>query len=263
MIFVIGGNGFVGSAFGRACAAAGREYAVITRQNYDEYRGRACSVLVNANGNSKKFLSNDQPLTDFDLSVRSVRESLIDFKSETYVMLSSCDVYPDCSTPATTREDDPIDVARQSRYGFHKYLAEHCVRHAAPRHLIFRMGGFVGPGLRKNAIYDILNGGPLWLHPDSELQFLPTDELARVILRMVDDGVTNDTFNVCGRGTVRLAEVVRLAGRDVPVKPGAPTVRYEIGLDKVSRHVTLPDTRSSVSMFVRDQLAAVRTAGAA
>jgi nucleoside-diphosphate-sugar epimerase len=263
MIFVIGGNGFVGSAFGRVCAAAGLEYAVITRQNYDEYCGKACSVLVNANGNSKKFLSNEQPLTDFDLSVRSVRASLIDFKFDTYVMLSSCDVYPDCSTPGTTREDDPIDVSKQSRYGFHKYLAEQCVRHAAPRHLVFRMGGFVGPGLRKNAIYDILTGGPLWLHPDSELQFLPTDELARAVLRMVDDGVTNDTFNVCGRGTVRLAEVVRLFGRDVPFKSGAPTVRYEIGLDKVSRHVTLPDTRSSVTTFVRDQLAAGRMAGAA
>jgi nucleoside-diphosphate-sugar epimerase len=252
MIFVIGGNGFVGSAFGRVCEAAGREYAVITRQNYDEYRGRSCSVLVNANGNSKKFLSNDQPLTDFDLSVRSVRASLIDFPFDTYVMLSSCDVYPDCSTPQTTREDDPIDVARQSRYGFHKYLAEQCVRHAAKRHLVFRMGGFVGPGLRKNAIYDILTGGPLWLDPTSELQFLPTDELARVVLRMVDDGATNDTFNICGRGTVRLAEVVRMAGREVPVKPGAPTVRYEIGLDKVSRHVTLPDTGASVAAFVCD-----------
>jgi nucleoside-diphosphate-sugar epimerase len=255
MIFVIGGNGFVGSAFGRACAAVGREYAVITRQNYDEFRGRACSVLVNANGNSKKFLSNDQPLLDFDLSVRSVRASLTDFRFDTYVMLSSCDVYPDCSTPATTREDDPIDVAKQSRYGFHKYLAEQCVRHAARRHLVFRMGGFVGPGLRKNAIHDILTGGPLWLDPQSELQFLPTDELARVVLRMVDDGVANDTFNACGRGVIRLAEVVRLAGRDVPVKPGAPTVRYEIGLDKISRHLTLPETRESVTEFVRGQIA--------
>jgi nucleoside-diphosphate-sugar epimerase len=263
MIFVIGGNGFVGSAFGRAGAAAGREYAVITRQNYDEYRGRACSVLVNANGNSKKFLSNEQPLTDFDLSVRSVRTSLLDFRFDTYVMLSSCDVYPDCSTPETTREDDPIDVTRQSKYGFHKYLAEQCVRHAAKRHLVFRMGGFVGPGLRKNAVHDILTGGPLWLDPASELQFLPTDDLARTVLRIVDDGVSNDTFNVCGRGVIRLAEVVRLVGRDVPVKPGAPTVRYEVGLDKVSRHVTLPDTRASVAAFVQDQLAAGHAAGAA
>jgi hypothetical protein len=68
--------------------------------------------------------------------------------------------------------------------------------------------------------------------------------------------VTNDTFNVCGRGTVRLAEVARMIGREIPVKPGAPTVRYEIGLDKVTRHVTLPETRSSVAAFVRDRPAA-------
>lgn len=252
MIYVIGGNGFVGSAFGRVCVAQGRECAVITRDNYEQFRGRACSLLVNANGNSKKFLSNEQPLLDFDLSVRSVRASLEDFQYDTYVMLSSCDVYPDCTTPETTREDAPIDLARQSRYGFHKYVAEQCVRHAAKRHLVFRMGGFVGPGLRKNAVYDILGGGPLWLDPASELQFLPTDALARAVLRMADDGVRNDTFNICGRGVVRLADVIRFVGRDVPVKPGAAAVRYEIGLEKVSRHVTLPETRDSVAEFVRN-----------
>jgi hypothetical protein len=80
---------------------------------------------------------------------------------------------------------------------------------------------------------------------------------------MVDDGVANDTFNVCGRGTIHLAEVVRMVGREVLTKPDAPTVRYEIGLDKISRHVTLPDTRASVAAFVEDQLAAGRVAGAA
>src|SRR5689334_25407031 len=119
MIFVLGGNGFVGSAFARACAEQGREFAVLTRANYDEYLVRSCSLLFNANGNSKKFLADEQPVVDFDLSVRSVRASLVDFRFDSYVFLSSCDVYPDCSGPQTTREDDGIDVARQSPYGFH------------------------------------------------------------------------------------------------------------------------------------------------
>ena len=68
-------------------------------------------------------------------------------------------------------------------------------------------------------------------------------------LQLVDAGVKNDTFNVCGRGVVRLQEVIDLAGRPVAVKPGAPVVRYEIGLDKIGRHVTLPDTRASVAAF--------------
>ena len=254
MIFILGGNGFVGSAFARLCRATGRAHAVLTRQNYDEYRGRACSLLVNANGNSKKFLPREQPLEDFDLSVRSVRASLVDFRYDAYVYLSSCDVYPDCSDPRLSCEDSTPDAARQSPYGFHKYLAEQCVRHAARRHLIFRMGGFVGPGLKKNAVYDILNGGPLWLDPASELQFIPTDRLAEIVVGLAESGAANDTFNICGRGTIRLEEIVRLVGRDVPVQPGAARVRYEINLGKIARLVELPETAAAVRQFVCQEL---------
>jgi nucleoside-diphosphate-sugar epimerase len=259
MIFILGGNGFVGSAFARACEATGREYAVLTRANYEAHRGRACSLFVNANGNSKKYLPKEQPLLDFDLSVRSVRASLVDFRADTYVYLSSCDVYADCSSPEATAEGSAIDVTRVSPYGFHKLLAEQCVRHAARRHLIFRMGGFVGPGLKKNAVYDILHGGPLWLDPDSELQFLPSDQLARVVLRLAGE-VSGETFNVCGKGAVRLRRVMEMVGRPVPVNPGAPRVRYEINLAKVSQYVDLPETEAAVCAFVQGELQAGRRA---
>lgn len=254
MIFIIGGNGFVGSAIVRACHTAGRECAVITRDNYDLFRGRKCSILINANGNSKKFLSNEQPLLDFDLSVRSVRASLIDFESKFYVHLSSCDVYPDCSSPATTREDQPIDVSRQSRYGFHKLIAEECVRHASKKHLILRMGGFIGAGLKKNPIFDILNGGPLWLHPDSELQFLSSDVLAESVFQLIDGGVQNETFNICGQGTIRLADVIAAVGKPTQVKENAPRVRYEVSLESISDQIQLPETRATVLQFVRDSM---------
>lgn len=257
MIFILGGNGFVGSAFARLCAASGREHAVITRDNYESLKGRACDLFVNANGNSRKRLPVDQPVLDFDLSVRSVRASLVDFRYGLYVLLSSCDVYPDCSTPEATREDRPADPARMSPYGFHKYLAEQCVRHAARRHLVFRMGGFVGPGMKKNAIFDILNGGPLWLDPASELQFLPTDALAAAVLDLAGRA-ENETFNICGRGTVSLARVMAELGVAVPVTPGAPRVRYEIDLGKVSRHVELPRTDDAVLAFVRGEQAGRR-----
>src|SRR5262249_37848750 len=175
LIFIIGGRGLVGSAFVRLFESTGQPHAVIQRDNYNDFAGQRCDVLINANGNSSKPLARNNPLADFEASVRSVRASLIDFQFDRYVLLSSCDVYPDCSSPAVTGEDQPIDVARQSPYGFHKYLAEQCVAHAAPGSLILRCGGFVGPGLRKNAIYDILHGGTLYLDPASELQFLHTD----------------------------------------------------------------------------------------
>jgi len=254
MIFIIGGRGFVGSAFARVCEAKGKKYAIITRQNYQEFVGKRCDIIIDANGNSKKFLAKEAPLQDFDASVRTVRSSLLDFKYDCYVYISSCDVYPDCSSPATTSEDEKIDVTKQSPYGFHKYLAELCVQHAAKNWLIIRFGGFVGPGLKKNAIYDILNGGPLWLDPESELQYMYTDRAAEIVLMLLDLGITNEIFNICGRGVIKLQEVIEAVGIEVPVHPGSPRVRYEVNIDKISRLADIPETRTTVLEFVHAEM---------
>ena len=250
MIFIIGGNGFVGSAFVRYCERHGLEHRVITRENYEQFAGASCTLLVNANGNSSKLLSNREPLRDFDASVRTVRASLADITTDVYVLLSSCDVYPDCSTPETTREDRVVNPADQSGYGFHKALAERCVQHAAKNWLIFRLGGMVGPRLRKNAIYDILQGGPLWLAPESELQFMATDDVAGTVFRIADSGTRNDTFNLCGNGTVRLSTVMGWVDGSVEVKPDAPAVRYNVSIEKISKLTPIPRTDEAIRRFV-------------
>src|SRR5215468_12139449 len=114
MIFLIGGRGLVGSAFARVLEASGQPFAILDRETYPQFIGRSCSLLINANGNSSKRLASVEPLRDFDASVRTVRQSLIDFHFERYIHLSSCDVYPDCSSSAATAEDLLIDPAAQS-----------------------------------------------------------------------------------------------------------------------------------------------------
>ena len=42
MVFILGGRGFVGSAYARVCNAAGREFRVIDRENYASLTGRSC-----------------------------------------------------------------------------------------------------------------------------------------------------------------------------------------------------------------------------
>lgn len=251
MIFILGGRGFVGSGFTRYCEQRGVAHAVIGRSNYEDFVGKRCDILINADGNSKKFLARDKPLQEFDESVRSVRASLIDFRADYYIYLSSCDVYPDCSLPSVTSEDTELDVANQSPYGFHKYLAEQCVRHAARRWLIVRCGGFVGPGLKKNPIFDILHGGPLWLDPASELQYIHTDDAARIVFTLAEKGVERSIVNLCGCGVISLSEVIDLVGRTVDVKPGSPRVRYDVSIEKLLRFCEVPDTRETVSSFVR------------
>jgi nucleoside-diphosphate-sugar epimerase len=251
MIFIVGGNGFVGSAFTRYCVEHGIDHAVISRENYRDFVGRRCEFLVNANGNSRKFRAQEQPLEEFDESVRTVRASLIDFHADCYVYLSSCDVYADCSSAQTTAEDLHVDVTAQSPYGFHKYLAEQCVRHAGDRWLILRLGGLVGPRMMKNAIFDILQGGPLRLDPASELQYLSTDDAAQLAFELFDRRLHGQVFNVCGKGVISLNEVMGAVGHRVDVLSDSPRVRYCVAVDKLARIVPIPETRRTVLEFLQ------------
>lgn len=231
---------------------------IIGRQEYEANIGSTFDILINANGNSSKVVASRQPMDDFDASVRSVRSSLLDFRVGTYVHLSSCDVYADCSSPALTREDSAGDPAARSPYGFHKWLAEECVRHAAGRWLIFRLGGMVGQGLRKNAIFDIVSGGPVWLHPESRLQFMNTDVVAAIVLDLVDRGMQGRVFNLCGAGTVRIADVIEWSGRQISVNPGAPVVTYDVATDAIQSVVDVPASEDAVRRFLGVQPVAPR-----
>lgn len=184
MIFILGGNGFVGSAIARFCSSQGWEHRVIGRANYTEFVGQSCDLLINANGNSKKFVATREPTVDFEMSVLSVQRSLFDFEFRKYVFFSSADVYPETTSPETTCETTEIDITKQSRYGFHKYLAEQIVRHGCADWTIFRLGGMVGPNLVKNPIYDLLNSESLFVHPDSEMQFLHTSKVAELTFEL-------------------------------------------------------------------------------
>lgn len=253
-VIIIGGEGFVGSAYTRWCQKKGVNHLVINRANYSDYIGTSGDLLINANGNSKKFLARENPLLEFDASVRSVRQSLIDFKVKKYVFLSSCDVYPDCSHPETTEEDTNIDISQQSPYGFHKYLAEQCVRHCHQNWLIFRMGGFVGIGLKKNPIFDILQGEKMWLDPQSELQYINTDVAASIVMEIIQKDYTKEIFNLCGDGLIKLQEVIDVAASKVKVNPDSPKVHYEVSIAKLKQIVNIPETRNSVLEFVRKTL---------
>lgn len=254
MIIVLGGAGFVGSAFARRCRDQGIEHAVVTRQNYGKMAGTACDTLVDASGNSSKLLGRSDPAADLERSVLNVRRALADFEFSRYVLLSSCDVYPDCSAPSATAEDRDLDPRRQSVYGLHKRMAEMCVANACGDWIVLRLGGMVGPGLRKNPVYDIMHGGPLWVHPDSRLQFMETDEVARIGLHLAGHGGAagagprNQVYNVCGTGTVRLGDLPGCGA--VEVREGAPAVTYDVNTDKIRGLVRVPESAGAVASFM-------------
>ena len=260
---VLGGKGFVGSAIVAEAQSRGYRTVVVDKEEYAAAVETSCDLLINANGNSKKFLAAQDPQLDFDLSVRSVLHSLRDFHIQRYIHLSTGDVYAEHSDPTRNAETAEIEVVRLSAYGFHKYLAEQLVRFYAPSWLLFRMGGFVGPRLWKNSIHDLLTHQPLHVHPDSTYQYLHTRDMARIVLDVAEAGVEREIFNVTGGGAISLRTIAQWIS-DRPCPPAwetLPREHYEMSVKKISARCALPDTATTVHRFVQQALAGQEAIG--
>jgi len=250
-ILVLGAGGFAGSAFTRVLPQLGHECVAITRQNYRAMVGTKGDVLINANGNSAKYLAERDPVGEIDRSVTPVLQSCLDFAVGAYVLLSSADVYPCQSDPKLNSERAEIAVEKLSGYGLSKYLAECIVRNRCAQWLILRLGGLLGPGLRKNPVFDLLEGQPLRVHPDSTFGYIHTEEVARIVAHLLQQRVSNEVFNVSGQGVVSVRELSAWAGRSTEGADATlPRIHYEINNEKLAAIWRVPSSSATARDFI-------------
>lgn len=255
-VAVIGSNGFVGSALCKHLQALDDVHLYgIHRGNFDEYRDVEFDVLIEAACNSKKYLADNDPLEEAESSLMHRIDTLTRFKSRFHIHISSVDVYHDLSDPLQTSEDSVIDIAKCSHYGAHKLLAEDLVRHYADCWAIFRLSGMVGEGLRKNPVYDLIQGSELYINPHSKYQFIGTQDVARVIWEVYERGITQEIFNIAGKGMISPQEIhtellgggygaIRYNGNDEPRV-------VNVNIDKIEKLVAMGYTHDAVSSFLR------------
>ena len=251
---LIGAQGFVGSAFQRLLRdREGIKLTSVTLDNYFDELGREHDVLIDASGNSKKFLADKDPLKEFDLSVMQRIRTLINFPAKFHLHISSVDVYHDLTNHNATKENVLINYALQSRYGFHKLLAEELVQKYAQDWLIVRLAGMVGPGLIKNPIYDIINNKPLRIHPDSEYQFIHTDQVAQICWSLFEKQLRRIKVNVCADGLISPRDIAGILG--IPINllqlPADAVPRIvDINFDCLKQFTKVPQTIDVVSSFL-------------
>lgn len=250
MIFLLGHKGFVGSAIAKLLREKGEDFVGIDRENYRDFVGKECDIFINAGGSSKKRLADQDPRKDFDLNVLSTLNTLLDFRSKKYILVSSIDVYHDVRNPKNNTEKSEIETWLLSNYGFSKVLCEQIVTKYAKEWLIFRLGGMVGEGLKKNAVFDLLNIKSLYVNPKSEYQYINTADVAKIIYRLRNK--RNEIFNVCGDGTVMLEDVARKLG----VNLGNDLYRlrrekYNVSITKLKRFARVEKTSKTVGDFIR------------
>jgi dTDP-4-dehydrorhamnose reductase len=110
-------------------------------------------TIVCAGAPAKKWIANSDPVSDLR-AINALIDPLRAARCNTFILISTVDVFRDA---IHVDEDSPVIESGLSPYGLHRRLLEKFVESNFDNHLIVRLPGLVGPGLKKNVIFDFLN----------------------------------------------------------------------------------------------------------
>lgn len=199
---VIGAEGFLGKMISQYFTKEGHSVTAITRDNYKTYvdSGYAFDVLINCNGNSKKFWANHHPKEDFQASVVSVYNSLFDFNFNKYVYISS------------------IDATHSNIYGFHKLLSETCIQKHCKDYIILRCAAIIDSEMKKGYVHDILQGNLVYVTPDSTLKVITREKIAKTMKYLIDQRAIG-VYSVGSVDSISIESIGHLLDRPVKYAP--------------------------------------------
>ena len=208
---IIGARGFLGGNLRQAYAA--RPDADVIEIDARGSNGRLAYPKFDrvyfCAGNARTYVSAQRPQECLQRSVTDLIGYLTGLSFRTFVLISSWLVYP--ADEPVKQESLPIDIARLSPYGAHKYLAECYVRRYAPSHVIFRPTGFFGPGMKKGLLYDLKHRASVYrVSPDSYEDAMEIGRFCRLAIEL-SERLSQATLNVGSGFPIATRELLALA----------------------------------------------------
>lgn len=151
---LIGHSGFVGTTLLRQ-----RSFDHLFRStDIADIRGQEFDTVVCAGAPAQKWIANREPQTD-RARIQSLIDELSTIRCRQLILISTVDVF---GHPQGVTEGSRVDLEGLHAYGANRHMLEQfAVSANFERHLIVRLPGLVGPGLRKNVIFDLLNDNNL------------------------------------------------------------------------------------------------------
>lgn len=179
---LIGFSGFVGSTLRKHASFE----SLYRSTNIGEIEGKSFDTVVCAGAPAQKWIANREPEADRE-KIEGLIAHLKTIQCKTFILISTVDVF---KNPLGVDEDTPVDEAGLHAYGLNRRLLEKFVESHFPRHLIARLPGLVGPGLRKNVIFDFMNDNNLHaIDSRGVFQFYPMVNLWYDIQIALDAGL--------------------------------------------------------------------------
>jgi len=124
--------------------------------NIGEIDGQEFDLVVSTGFTGLKWMANKEPEKDLE-GIESLLAHLEKVKAKTFVLISTVDVY---GAPRNVDEDTPPDYDIEP-YGRHRLMAEDRVKGLFADLRIVRLPALFGKGLKKNALFDLLNDNQL------------------------------------------------------------------------------------------------------
>lgn len=150
---LIGFSGFVGSTLLKQTTFD----ALYRSTNIADIENNTFDTVVCAGAPAQKWLANKEPESDRQ-KIDGLIAHLKTINCKTFILISTVDVF---KKPIGVNESSPIDTDGLHAYGLNRHHLELFVEQHFERFLIVRLPGLVGPGLRKNIIFDFLNNNNL------------------------------------------------------------------------------------------------------
>ena len=168
---LIGHTGLVGGTLLRQ-----REFAARFRStDIDQIEGKRFRRVVCAGAPAVKWWANANAAEDL-AGIERLMRHLERVEAERFTLISTVDVY---GTPAGVNERDAAPVRGLHPYGLHRAMLEDWARERFARCHVVRLPALFGPGLKKNALFDLMHGHRLdAINPASRFQWYPLARLA-------------------------------------------------------------------------------------
>lgn len=169
---LIGSTGFVGTTL-QSQTSFDECYHSTDIQNID---GKEFDLVVCAAAPAKKWYANLHPEEDKN-AIDGLIGHLSKIKAGTFVLISTVDVF---KSPVNVDENTEIKLDLLQPYGYNRRRLELFVKEHFANHLIARLPGLVGTGLKKNIIFDFKHQNEVYkIESGNVFQFYPMKHLWR------------------------------------------------------------------------------------
>ncbi|HDS1655278.1 pyridine nucleotide transhydrogenase [Stenotrophomonas maltophilia] len=219
-VALIGHTGFVGTSLKRQ---ASFEH-LFNSGNIDQVAGQPYESVICSAAPAQKWIANRDPEADW-ANIQALIKSLDSLTCAHFTLISTVDVFAE---PVGVDESTTVRTEGLHAYGLNRFRLEQFVQERFASHLIVRLPGLVGPGLRKNILFDFHNDNNIAaIDSRSSFQFYPMVNLHSDIQAALGNGIkmlhlTSEPVTVADVAR----EAFNIAFDNVP--EGARAARYDM-----------------------------------